>query len=1134
MGKRTSHGGDGEAAFRKRQKITHETPTSEEVTSSEQLRSLLAFDQDLRRARHGLQSFKELLDKLVSEDDRKSNLEILHQYLETVKPRDTTEDGVFLADIMEMWSYATQMNNDGVMSAVAVVLALLLQVISVSLHLVPHGLGVCQTLLQERQLKSLSKNLSSEKSRGFILSPTLRLLREAVCLDGGAYAKRIFRARNFTFTSLGRNLEIGHLGDAQEDVRKASVRTNAVRFFLSCLKYLHSDGRKELLMQKELLSHVTYMIKSDPPHLVLNILDSLKSYVLMDDKISRDIKFRSFNTKTLMRLLALYTYTGDGQDTDETSTVSYKAHQFLIYTCTTPVAGVLYPSTGLYPKETDDDVTVRGAKALSDGVSGSLLTDKYKDDIPVYNFVLAEFAQKLRPWSSMKHSELLVAIFTAAPELSAHYFLKNRSFTFEPKLSMTWIGYSAFLFNAMRIPLPTRFGDKVRYAKMPPPTSIVLDNILPLPINQKVLVRCLSSKSHLTSFFATRILIVALEKLAEALKMHEEASRSTKSVWSEATRRLVDAFCQRIPDMKEIVRLYKEIPPENILHKAMASRLLRFYYEGIPQVALAANFDVSPFFVEILKKLNEGSERPEDDSLGVIELENLVSIASYSPGMRWFSKVEKLVDGKASSPFTALLRLLCGDKQDLPFHQLKKILAEVAVENQLVTKTTMLAPLHQALQGALALAGPDGMERVWSFLDNCLNRCATSPIKYLDLMETYRQDSDVASGSTAALISVTMVEQLPFITSSTGSEELTSLAKFLSIYFNAWYRSKGCKAFTKVLYKRICENFSSPIKMAPLKKGSDFVESEEDEEKADVEDVVDNKTKDRATVDSSTLEEMLHMPFVAEGEDDNTALTKWTTKNVEDLVEDGWAARLIRLLLSSHTNIRKEAFTNILKMAAKFKESSYEEKDQIWLLLSELSESSRAQVDIGPVPSAFAAFAIHALDVLKTPLHPLYPKVNSFLTRSPVWSLEKLPMAHDILHGEPSEDDKYYTEITWLLAYLLDSLKTTFDLGVFHKKRWFEKIFTLGSNPYLRFNIRTRILRLLYRATCIEGGSTTLVTRFGMLSWLDAHRAACEVSDEAEVYVALMRRIWETCHQEKVKKWSKGGVDKLLAAHIEV
>ncbi|KAI5466588.1 ribosome 60S biogenesis N-terminal-domain-containing protein [Mariannaea sp. PMI_226] len=1072
MSKRVSRGDDGPSAFRKRQKVVHEAPTSEEVTSGAQLRKLLSFNQDLRQARHGLQSFKNLLDKIVSDDgDRRANMEIFTHYLEAAKPRDTSEDA---------------------------------------------------TILQEAQLKSLSKNLSLEKSKGFVISPTLRMLREAVCLDGGAYAKRIFRARNSTLASLGRNLEVGHMGDGSEDVKRATVRTHAVRLFLSLLKYLHSDGRKELLAQKELLSHLTFMIKTDPPYLVKDILDSLKKHILMDDKIPRDVKFRGFNTKTLMRLLALYTYNADSEEQDETAVVSYKAHQFLLYVCTTSSAGILYPSTGLYPKESDDETSGPN----STGSAGNaFLADKYKDDIPVYNFVLAEFAQKLRPWSNMKHSELLVAIFTAAPELVAKYFLSNKSFTFEPKLSMTWIGYSAFLFNTAMIPFPAHFGDRTRSIKAPPPTSIVLDNILPLPINQKVLNRCLSTKSHLTSFFATRILIVALEKLVRVLEMHKESSRAKNSNWIEASRRLVDAFCQRIPDMKEIVRSYKSIPSENILHRTMTARLLLLYYTAIPQVALAANFDVSPFFVEGFKKMNKEFEKPEDKCLVVMELESLISIASYSPGMRWFSKVDNLVDGATFSPYTGLLKTLCSMKSPDSFLHLKRVLGEIAVENQLITKSSLLAPLIEALRAVDANTKSTTLDKLWSFVDNCINRCASSPIKYIELMETFLAEDGVSSSNTdAALLNVTMVEQLAYFLSSADNVDEKTCASFFSSYFSGLFNFKKSRPLTKLLYKRIRSQLKT-AKLRDLKSlESAAVDGDDDEEMVDADDATNEQ---RPSLDLSKLKELLDMP-ISEKED-NSALTKWTTKNTEDLVEDGWAASLIRLLSSAHTNIRKEAFTNILKMAAKIKESSYEEKEQIWLLLSELAESSRGQVDIGPVPSAFTAFATHSLDILKNPLHPLYPKANSFLTRGPVWSLDKLPMAHDILHGEPSEDDKYYTEVTWLLVYLLDSLRTPSDLAIFHKKRWFEKILVLGGNPYLRFNLRTRVLRLVYRATCIEGGSTTLVTRFGILSWLDAQRAACEVADEAAVLSALMLRVWETCDQEKVTAWSKGGVRKLLA-----
>ncbi|KAH6607857.1 ribosome biogenesis urb1 [Trichoderma cornu-damae] len=1083
MRRRASIDADGADAFRKRQKISHDVPTGEDVSSGEQLRALLAFDQDMRRARHGLQSFKRLLDGIVSGDgDRSAGLGILREYLELVKPRHDGEDAVFLSDIMEMWSFAAQVNEGGVMSSVAVVLALVLNVVSESLELVKHGLGICQSLVQDRQLRSISKNLSADKTKGFIISPTLRLLREAVCLDGGAYARRIVRARTFTFASLGRNLEVGNTGDNQGDSRKASVRTNAVRFFLSCLKYLHSDGRKELLSQKELLSHLTFMIKSDPPFLVLEILDILMTHVLADGKISREVKFKCFNTKTLMRILALYSYSTSAETESDVDRVVEKAHQFLMHVCTKPGAGILYPSTGLYPKETNEEFSVQLAKQRSLTQGSMAKDDAYRDGVPVYNFVLSEFAAKLRPWSSMKHSQLLTAIFEVAPELIANYFFNNQSFTFEPKLTMTWIGYASFLFDTMRIPLPPSFGDKSRFALGPPPTPVLLDNVLPLPLNQKVMTR-------------------------------------------------------RIPDMKDVVRSYKSIPSENALHKTMASRLLLLYYETIPQVALAANFDVSPFFVNVLRSLQDGNADHQHGGFRAMELENLVSIASYSPGMRWFSRIEMISGKGPSSPFTALLKLLSGSDRTAPLRQLKKVLADVAVENQLVSAATRLKPLLQALALSIDEISPEDMEKVWSFLDNCISRCATSPIKYLDVLESYLGGDEKGDGQTTAdrrsfnLLAVAIAEQLPYMITSAGAQDKASLSSFISLYFTALYKEKGSQDL-KLVYHKIEECFSShsvkiPVlekRSIPRKPPSSSAQDDEEDEREEDEQKPQQK---EAGMDEAKLEETLHIPFA--NPDDTGVLLKWHSKTVEDLVEDGLIASLVRLLLSEHTSIRKEALTNLLKMAAKIDESAYEEKKQIWLLLSELAESSRPQVDDGPVPSAFVAFSIHALDILKNPLHPLYPKVNGFLTRSPVWSPEKLPLAHDVLHGEPSEDDKYYTEIAWFLTYILDALKTPFDLGIFHKKRWFEKILALGSNPYLRSNLRTRILRIIYRATCIDSGSTTLITRFGLLTWLDAQRAACPASsDDAHLYKALMSRAWRRCDQARVKAWSKGGAEKLL------
>ena len=116
-------------------------------------------------------------------------------------------------------------------------------------------------------------------------------------------------------------------------------------------------------------------------------------------------------------------------------------------------------------------------------------------------------------------------------------------------------------------------------------------------------------------------------------------------------------------------------------------------------------------------------------------------------------------------------------------------------------------------------------------------------------------------------------------------------------------------------------------------------------------------------------------------------------------------------------------------------------------------------------------------------------------------------MVHDVLHGEPSDDDRYYAELTWLFDFLLDCLRREADMGVFHQTRWFEKVFAAACNPYMKPGLRNRVFKVLYRATCIEGGSTTLVTRFGVLGWLEELRVAGE-GEERGVVGGLMGRVW--------------------------
>ncbi|KAI1337405.1 ribosome 60S biogenesis N-terminal-domain-containing protein [Xylariaceae sp. FL0016] len=1136
MAKRKSFGGEGGRGGKKQKVVhTHEAPTSEDVHTGRQLRQLLTFEQDLRKARHGLQSFKLLLDSIVNGEEASSEKRsIVLEFLESTKPKEVEDEvPIFLPDIMETWSMASQMGNENVMSAVPVVLALLLKFISADVDLTSYGLGVCRTLLQKRQQELLAKNLSAEKGKDFIISPTLRLLREAICMDGGTLAAPIFRARNNTYKSLARNIGLRYLGEGYEDFQRPSVRTNAVRFFLSGLRLLHVEAKRDLLSQKDLVAALMRHIRDDPPHLIYEILDVLKSSVVQEKKLPKDTKIKILNSNSLIRIASLYGYSGDATESEDDAkngrpTVEEAAHELLLAACTDSSAGIHRSEQGYYPEDADPDEFLTSDDnpgSVEAGIDSIHWMSKYTNNIPVRNALLAEFIQSLRPWSSTKQSELLLAIFKNTPELIAQYFLQKRVFTFDPKLSATWMGYAALLYTVIQLPIPSYFGHSNGYAIRPPPTAVVLDNIIPQPITLKAITRCLTNKSKLISFYAVRIMVLSLQKLNQALEMHREASGSNKTVWDEAARRLIDGFYQRIPDIKDVINCYRNMADTDQLQREAASRLILLYYEVIPQIALRAKFDVSPMLVATIKKIEASGDADEEAAMSLLELDHLCTIAKYSPTMRWFARVSDM----PTSPFTTLLRLYLEKSSALSGDRLGETLSYVADEYQLVESRQELSGLEPLLHVLRSTSDLD--PAVWSFMDNCFERCARTPIKYLEMIE--EQLAKVETGQDVDYITcpllMTIAEQLPFLVSAApGKTVMKQLTKLLSeflccsqtfgispIFLSATKELFVTGVGDKKLGSKI--SFSSKAKAPKAKRASSCLGSGPGSENEGV-------AGDDVMINARDLEHRLSVPIVTSKEN---SLMKWATKTAEELVEEGYASALVNLLSSNHPSIRKEALTNITKMAAKIKESTYEENEQIWLLLMEVVESARETISNDPLPSVIVAFACRALDILKNPLHCLYEKTNLFLTSGPIWALDNIPLMQNILQDGPTLDSTFYQEISWLFGFLLDSLRIPQDVGLFHKRRVYERILGLTTNPYMGPNLRTQALRILYRTTSIEGGSDTLITRFGVLSWLGMQKASTTDNGERDLYQAMIRRLWDTCDQQRISAWSNGGIEKL-------
>lgn len=1037
---------------------------------------------------------------------------------------------------------ATQLNNENVMSAVAVVLALLLKVISGKVDLASYGLGICRTLLQKRQQELLAKNLSADNGKDFIISPTLRLLKEAVCFDGGTLAAPIFRARSSTFKSLARNMGLRYLGEGVEDPKRPSVRTNAIRFLLSSLRLLHLEAKRDLLSQKDIVAALMRHVRKDPPSLIHEILDTLRTSVILDKKLSKDIKIRILNAHSLIRIAELYGYSEEPvEDSSEAGSgrpsVEESVHAFLLAACTDSDAGIRRSARGFYPEGVEPDAILLGVndnQLMDFGIDSIPWMSKFKDDVPVRNTLLAEFIQTLRPWSSTKQNELLVTIFETSPELVAQYFCHKKSFSFDPKLSATWIGYAALLYNVVQLPIPAWFGHPKGYARVPPPTAIVLGNMIPLPMTLKAITRCFSIKSKLTSFYAIRLLTLALQKLGRALEMYQEASSSPDSIWEEAARRLVDEFYQRIPDIKDVIKCYVTLDQDDLLQRQAASRLLLLYYEVIPQLALRAKFDVSPMLLSTIKRV-EGSEGTgEDVVMSLLELENLCTVAKYSPSMRWFARASDM----PYSPFTTLLRLSVEKSTSISNESLNNTLHWVADEHQLVESRSKSRGLYPLIAALKSIGNLDAA--IWKFLDNCVERCARTPVKYIEMIEEQFEKAGTSEDDDAIAcpLMMTIAEQIPFLTSSSpGKAVLKELAKLLSKYLGYSLAAGVSEPFLRITKELFAAGFGDEKLGAKLRISEKQKFTPEEQENAEKPNSRKPSSWDSGVVDGvddesahhispEELEQKLAVPIPASKD---SSLSRWSSKTPEELIEEGYASSLIRLLSSEHASIRKEALTNIVKVATKIKDSAYDNNQQVWLLLMELVESSRDAISDGPVSSVLIAFACKGLEVLMNPLHCLYEKLNLFLTSRPVWSLDRIPLMQSILQDGPTEDGTFYSEVSWLLGLLLESLRTPADVALFHKRKVFERLLALPCNPFLGPNLRTQVLRIVYRAAGIDGGSDTLITRFGAVGWLLAQRdaAATDAAGRA-TYEALLGRLWDTCDRKRIEEWSKGGVGRLV------
>lgn len=522
------------------------------------------------------------------------------------------------------------------------VLALLLKSISSFIEFREPGNRLCATVLHDDQVKLFDRALGTHRAKDYLISPCLQLLTEVVSFDGGHAARTMYRQREITFKRL--DIFLGMRKDIHSDSLKGpkrrSVRENALAYLFANLRLQSPAAKMNIIAQGKVLRALLDDIVEDSSSIILEILEVLRRDIAVDGAISQLAKGRVFNQWTLGQLATLYGYNRSDNPPESHQRVQRSAHDFLVLLCTSP-------GCGLVEMRTASTICVHAitADGIHESLSQSYVTDRLDDENQRARQIprLGLFLKTLRPYASVPQCDLILAVFRQMPELIPDYFSSGKSFSFDPKLTMTWIGYSSFLLAVIEIPLSEALTPLSVNDAVPPMYDKIMEGIIPSPCTQKVMTRCLNQSVSLVKFFTLQILNAAFEKIAKVLQIcedtqHYREDEKNRLAWCRIVSELHEDFCGRVPELKHVITQFRNCPKESAMLRESTTRLIASYYKVIPQVALEEKFDISITLSNALMDAESSDERPKESSMSTLELEHLLEIAHRSPSMQWWHK----------------------------------------------------------------------------------------------------------------------------------------------------------------------------------------------------------------------------------------------------------------------------------------------------------------------------------------------------------------------------------------------------------------------------------------------------------------------------------------------------------------
>ena len=522
------------------------------------------------------------------------------------------------------------------------VLALLLKTISSYFDFREYGNCLCTLVLHDDQVKILDRGLGTHRAKDYHISSCLQLLTEVVVFDGGQAASRLYHQREITFKRLDAFLGMRRdmKGDNVKPPEMHSVRQSALGYLFANLRLQGAAAKMNIITQGRILHALLDDIAQDPPSVVLEILEVLRREIAMDSEMNPNTKGRFFNQWTLSQLTTLYDYNESDSLPDAHQDTKRSVHDLLLLLCTSPGCGLMDVRHASNPGSLAF-MAEKTIESPSQPDISNKLDDNYR--LARRNSRLQQFLQSLRPYAKVPQRDLILAVFQKMPELIPDYFSGGRTFSFDPRLTTTWLGYSSFLLAVIAIPLPDSLTLLSNNDTVPPLCDTILKSIIPKPCTQRTMTRCLNQSVNLVKFFTLQILNAAFDKFEKVLQACEHIQHYTddqkkKLAWCDLALKLRDDFRRHVPELRHVISLFRSCPRQSPMLRESTAHLIAFYFKLIPKVALEEKVDISVSLATALMELESTDESYEQGGIRLLELEHLLEIAHRSPDVSWWHK----------------------------------------------------------------------------------------------------------------------------------------------------------------------------------------------------------------------------------------------------------------------------------------------------------------------------------------------------------------------------------------------------------------------------------------------------------------------------------------------------------------